>query len=347
MTIQEIKVLILTGRQNSGFRQLPNKQPIVTSGNRCYHFYLNDFSIEPDIVIVRNKYLKKELTLNIAPENTILMLSEPSSVVNFPKSYRNQFGMLYSCQADITHKNVIYGQAMLPWFVGVVKKDDKVEYTISYDDLKDKPFPRKKKTISVITSNKAFTRGHQARIDFVVKLKQHYGELIDVYGRGFNGFDDKWDVLKDYKYHIAIENCSTPYYWTEKLSDCYLAGCYPIYYGATNVTDYFSPDSLSIIDINDFEGTVARIDKLIANDTYEKAIPYLEEAKDKVLDEYNMYQTIVNCCDKLDVNATRQTITLKPSQTLFDWRNFYNYTVERNLLLLYNWWQKIIGKRRL
>ena len=132
--------------------------------------------------------------------------------------------------------------------------------------------PEKKKLISVITSNKAFTQGHIDRIRFVSKLKEHFGDQIDVFGRGYNTFGDKWDVLADYKYHIVIENSSQTYYWTEKLSDCFLAETYPFYYGCTNIADYFPSDAYTPIDISNPDEAIKIIDKAIKADAYGKSM---------------------------------------------------------------------------
>lgn len=201
-----------------------------------------------------------------------------------------------------------------------------------YDLLKGNPFPEKTKLISVITSNKAFTQGHQDRIDFVEKLKAHYGDKLDVFGRGINGFEDKWDVLAPYKYHIAIENSSSRLYWTEKISDCYLTGTFPIYYGCTNLEEYFPESAYQKIDIYNFEEAIAIIDKVISSDTYEKSQDVLGQCKDLVLDDYNIINRIVECCNKLDPNSPKKMVTLKPSITVLDWHNFYLYFIERNIL---------------
>ena len=122
------------------------------------------------------------------------------------------------------------------------------------------------------------------------KLKKHYGDRIDVYGRGFNGFEDKWDVLAPYKYHIAIENSSEKYYWTEKLSDCYLTGTFPIYYGCRNIGEYFDEKSYARIDINNFENAVKTIDEILGEDLYEQRRNALIESKRMVLDKYNIFE---------------------------------------------------------
>ena len=63
--------------------------------------------------------------------------------------------------------------------------------------------------------------------------------VCKIFGKGINGFEDKWDTLRDYKYHIVIENSSFDDYWTEKLADNYLAECFPFYHGCKNINKYF------------------------------------------------------------------------------------------------------------
>jgi len=329
----KVKITTGSGVENQQMlRQMPGRKNISRCGK--YQFFINEDVVDPDFWVVRNKYQKKTETHNIAPQNTILMVSEPRSIVNFPKKYRDQFGMLCTCQEGVKHKNVIYCQAVLPWWVGIARKKDGDMITLDYDDLKKNRVPEKTKLISVITSDKAFTQGHQDRISFVEKLKEHYGEKLDVFGRGFNDFDDKWNVLAPYKYHIAIENSSLKYYWTEKLSDSYLASTYPIYYGCKNIADYFPSDAYKTIDIHNFQGAIETIDHVIAQNEFEKNQDVLKKSKDLVLDDYNILNFISSCLDTLDPTLPKQSVTLKPAITLFDWHNAYLYVIERNLFAL-------------
>jgi hypothetical protein len=48
----------------------------------------------------------------------------------------------------------------------------------------------------------------------------------------------KMDVLRDARFSICYENAAFPGYITEKIFDCFFAGCVPVYWGAPNVTDY-------------------------------------------------------------------------------------------------------------
>ena len=175
----------------------------------------------------------------------------------------------------------------------------------------------------MITSNRAFTKGHRERIEFVMKLKEHYGDKLDMFGWGFNGFEDKWDVIAPYKYHIAIENASIPYYWTEKLADTYLGNAFPIYYGATNVDKYFSKDSFIPIDIHDVDDAIAEIDKAIANNLAETRAEEIEEAKQQVLDKYNLFNLIVEQIQDMDPDAPKREYTIKHDMCFFDLKKFY------------------------
>ena len=59
------------------------------------------------------------------------------------------------------------------------------------------------------------------------------------------------EIYRDFKFVIAFENNAVKGYITEKLSNAYLAGSIPIYWGAPDVNDYFNPDSM--INCNHFE----------------------------------------------------------------------------------------------
>jgi len=150
----------------------------------------------------------------------------------------------------------------------------------------------KSKLMSVITSSKDFTEGHQKRLNFVRRLKDYFGADIDVFGRGIREVDDKWDAISPYKYHIALENSVYPHYWTEKLADVYLSGAYPIYYGCPNLEDYFPAASCTQINIDDEEGAIRTIQECIREQRYEASLDRIIEARNLVLDRYNLFALI-------------------------------------------------------
>lgn len=340
------KVLLISGGKKSGrwiLSQTKGGKGISACGK--YQFYVNEDVKDPDFVIIRGKSSKKELTFNVAPENVILTTSEPYSVLAYPKDYCRQFGLVCSCQENLKHKNVIFTPAIIFWFAGVRFDSKGVPSSLKdYDFLKAAPTPKKTRLISVISSTKAFTKGHVDRIRFVERLKEHYGDMIDIYGRGYNGFEDKCDVIEPYKYHIVIENTRAKYYWTEKLADSFICESYPIYYGCTNIGDYFPGGSYSTIDIHDFDGAVELIDRLIEENAYERAKPLLKECKDKVLDEYNLFNYLAGIMDGMNPDLPRKKVKIKPCKSMHDMHNVYNYIVKRNIFKVRRFLHRLFHK---
>ena len=66
---------------------------------------------------------------------------------------------------------------------------------------------------------------------------------------------NKWDVLPYYRFSLCYENIrDEPGYVTEKIFDCMRAGCVPVYWGASNITDYV--DAEAFIDRRQFKSDI-------------------------------------------------------------------------------------------
>jgi hypothetical protein len=105
---------------------------------------------------------------------------------------------------------------------------------------------QKTKLVSMIASNKRMCREHLYRQEIVKK----FSGQCDHFGRGFNEIKDKEDGLKDYCFSFALENATYPNMFTEKITDCFMTGTIPIYYGITNIGDYFNTDGIIILTDN-------------------------------------------------------------------------------------------------
>lgn len=323
-------------------RQTPGHS--MTSQDGRYLFVMGDDVREADFWVVQGKGLRHGETCRVAPQNTIVLTTEPRSVLIYPQDYLNQFGLVCTCQQETRHPNVHLGPAILPWFVGYDERKEDGEgftATLDYDTLSQQPLPTKTKLISVITSNKAFTQGHIDRIRFVAQLKAHFGDQLDVFGRGFRSFGDKWDVLAPYRYHVVIENSSQPHYWTEKLGDCFLAGTYPFYYGCTNLNDYFPAGACTPIDIRDPEGAIRTIEAAMAADVCHQQQDTLAQCRDLCLNHYNMFEYIARLCDTLDATLPRQQVTIHPCQSSHHPVNLWRYAVSRTY---YKWKNRLVNR---
>ena len=87
----------------------------------------------------------------------------------------------------------------------------------------------------------------------------------------------KREVLQKYKFAICYENArNIPGYITEKIFDCFFAGCIPVYWGAPNVTEHI-PENI-FIDRRNFN-TYEELYKYLKNMSNEEYMNYLEAIK--------------------------------------------------------------------
>jgi hypothetical protein len=170
-------------------------------------------------------------------------------------------------------------QQSLPWIINK-----------TYDELKAMDDVPKTKTISLITTTK-----HWKRYNAAMDIKEYFGDQIDMFGDGIHSVKDKWDALAPYKFSIVMENSRTINYFTEKLTDSYLALTYPIYYGCKD-NEYFPKESFDELpDIDYTEQMIKKIEQILATPGYyEQALPSLKLAKEMVLDKYNIYPSVIH-----------------------------------------------------
>lgn len=281
-------------------------------------FFVNDECDEYDYWIVYENLKTKE-TARCPKENTILITAEPPSVRIYDIKFLKQFGRIITFRDDIKHPDIIHSQPCLPWMVGgkYIKETHSWEnvFTKDYDELSRITTYNKTKLLSIILSKKTFSEGHRKRDNFIKLLKEEFGNDLNIYGIGYNEIKDKWDGIAPYKYYLAFENSSHNDYWTEKLSDCFLAGAYPIYYGCPNINDYFNGYSLSIININKPKEAISTIQEIISNNSYENFTKYIQESKLLILNKYNLFAVINNQIGNTKVTNKKNKNSLYPPQT--------------------------------
>lgn len=245
----------------------------------------------------------------------VFIASEPPNVKRYDAGFLSQFGMVLTTDHQTPHPNRLFTQVGLPWHVGAWSEDGTLlANPMSLGDL-EAFHPAKRKLVSVVSSNKDFTLEHRARLRFVRELKSYFGPELDVFGRGINDFGDKLEVLAAYRYHIALENCATKDYWSEKLSDPFLTLTYPIYHGCPNAADYFPSNSFTPIDISEPQVAIGTIRRILQSDRAERAQPVLEEARSRVLREHNLFALLARVA-KVAVEessaSAATTVTLRP-----------------------------------
>jgi hypothetical protein len=201
--------------------------PIQFSDNiewdRSLQFNENDFVIYTDNQI---KNFRKNSNKNIA------WLIEPKELQSHNYDYlisnhSNFFKIFTHDQELLSLENsilILYGGC---W----IKKEDFAIYD-------------KTKKVSIVCSNKNFLSGHIFRHECI----NRFSEKIDVFGNGYNPIDSKLTALKDYKFHIVVENVKKDFWFTEKLIDAFVTGCIPIYYGCPSIGNFFDINGILTFD---------------------------------------------------------------------------------------------------
>lgn len=283
------KVAVYSATTHPLIKHFPKQIP---KWGNC-EFILNSGSEDCDCLFVIDSILG-DIPVKCGKENTFLCICEPASVKLYSSKYINQFGNIVSFRNFSRYKgNTISSFPLLPWMVGSkfdfdLKAWDKDNF-LDYDTLQQRVTCDKKNKVAVITSNKTLTRGHRQRLDFILKLKSIIPDLLDIYGEGFDFVIDKYNIYSKYKYVLAFENCREKGYWTEKIADAYLCEAFPFYWGAPDLSNYFSEAAYEEIDMSSVDFAAQKMKQYIKSNYYKNKLPMILEEKKKILNNYNPF----------------------------------------------------------
>ena len=113
----------------------------------------------------------------------------------------------------------------------------------------------------------------------------------------------KEEIFSNIQYGVAIENVSHRGYFTEKILDCFLLKTIPIYWGCTNISDYFNKDGIiEFGNVDDFIYITNKLDKDFYDtkketieENYQLALKYVDYEKNivKKITEIFKYNNLV------------------------------------------------------
>ena len=275
-------------------RQFPHSTPEWGD----WKFIFNSDSEEYDYLVVFDD-LHGAIQPRCPRENIIHLATEPPVTKRYKPRFLKQFAWVVTQDSGLERAGVIRHQPGLNWWVGS-RSPTSPARPLNFSELETLADNPKSRLISVISSSKNSIPGHRERLKFVKKLKEHYGERLDVYGRGISDMEDKLESLADYRFQIVIENSSYDHYCSEKIMDCVLAGTYPIYYGCPNLGEYFPKKAYATIDIHDFKGAVAEIDRVIEQNLDKKYRTELLEARNRILYEHNLFPMLIKLIEGIE-----------------------------------------------
>ncbi len=103
---------------------------------------------------------------------------------------------------------------------------------------------------------------------------------------------EKDKAMFPYKYVFNAENHEIRNYYTEKLIDGILAECLVFYWGCPNIRDFFDERAYVKLELADFEKDFQTIVRAIEENWWEKRLPYIREAKQRILNETQFFPRI-------------------------------------------------------
>jgi hypothetical protein len=211
-----------------------------------------------DLPNAKNRLVQKALELS-APKYLVLWESEVIKPDNWDVNNHKQFNKIFTW-----HDSYIDN-----------KKYFKINFAQSFPARIDKGLSNKDKFCVLMAGNKNAAHPlelYTKRLEAIRWFEKNHPDKFDLYGIGWEGYrfiskklskkikenmpflsgilsprfpsyrgkvDVKRSVLAKYRFSICYENArDIPGYITEKIFDCFFAGCVPVYWGANNVSDH-------------------------------------------------------------------------------------------------------------
>ena len=301
------KACIVVNKYYRNNRLFDINNPVLNKDNGLYGFYLlkkkfGEFGVDlstqdinpakhSEIVIFNDM---PTLIPSKMPGQRLYLLAMESIAVepnNFDIRKYAVFNKVFTWKDDIIDNNKII----------------KVNYSFLFPQLDGKDNRKKDKYICLVANNRKShheTELYTERKRVIEWFEQNHPQDFDLYGIGWDSIIPvntlvsrliwkiglgrflvrkkyecfkgaaipKIPILKKYRFNICYENVADiPGYITEKIFDCFFAGCVPIYLGANNITQYI-PETC-FIDKRKYP-------------TYEGLYNYLETIKDEEYDRY-------------------------------------------------------------
>jgi len=121
-------------------------------------------------------------------------------------------------------------------------------------------------------------------------------KFFDVYGDRYNieeARKGKVEVFSDSMFGVAIENTNHRNYFTEKILDLFLLKTIPIYWGCSNINDYFNPKGIIKVDnVDDIIKVINNLDENFYKNAEEAINENWNTALSFVSYEHNIFNLI-------------------------------------------------------
>jgi len=241
--------------------------------NSNYGFNLNNYDVNKNVEIWLDTFERIDVS---RAEKKIFIAIEPNEVIKMNediKYFQKAFDYIFTYDEDLLKElnNSVLFEFGTKW----VHLDD-------YKNLK------KEFSVSNVCGHKSITKFHKIRHKLWLsqeKINIPRNFFLSKYGgpRLFEGnkiLEDSKLPMFESMFHICIENIPKKYFFTEKLIDTLLCKTIPIYWGCTNIEEYFNTKGMIIV--NSIEEIIDACNNITEED-YQNKIEYVEENYNKAL----------------------------------------------------------------
>lgn len=157
-------------------------------------------------------------------------------------------------------------------------------------ELDGNAYVNKTKNVSIVSSGKVSCALHEYRLLCARRCRKE--ALADTYGTFDGGSSIKIaESLADYRYSIAIENFISPYFFTEKITNCFASMTVPIYLGASKIEDFFNEAGIIRLRPND---DIKKVLSVCSEKDYFSRLDAIKENYIRALEYRNVWDMMYN-----------------------------------------------------
>ena len=236
---------------------------------------VKDFESDADYIVDFSDGLFSEMASRFPPEKRAIATCEPSPFSRYDRPLINRIGEFYKGGILSWHPQLLdfpqtkkfrFGTSWVQWETDINKKKFGIGGIFSPKTDPSMPgYPLRQKIIGLQWDI------HIPSMVFNA-TKSWHGHAFD-YPR-----INKQESL-EWMYHFAIENCSEPGYFTEKIMDCFMTCSIPLYFGDPIIHEAFDRDGIIVLDRENIAAQVNALTPELYNSKKDAVLRNHETAK--------------------------------------------------------------------
>lgn len=298
-----------------------NQDVIHMFFNNRFGFQFVESVHECDIVLVLHRTALKE-RLNTLDKPAVFFSMEPNESWRGSENFLSQFDLVISSDTNFQENNCVIHPSYTSWLLNKLRvvngkhflelsRDHVIDDCQLNSSLNDR--------ICLVSSGKDLSEGHQRRLRILsaIGVSAKLSPIVDIYGYGFKSFEMKYDVLRNYRYVIVIENEEKSDYWTEKIADSLILGQVIFYIGCDNIKSYFHEENVTYAGWSEsIDYYIAKIEEWSVKGRFRRCDKVLvDENRRRVLEDYSLLGLLARYRD--NIGCSRAT-EIKPNYEFSD-----------------------------